>query len=196
MIVSRSRRVLFVHVQRTGGSTVSSLLLKHLPGAAPLGGQHAPATEAAELLGEETDQYFKFAFVRNPWERIVSWWKLLEQGPTYENSPASGVPRTLEAYLMACRDRARHDGPRPFPAGQMELLADPGGRMLVDEVGRYERYEDDVRRIFARLSLPVGELPRAAVTCHGHYRTYFTAEAQRLVAELYSRDVESLGYEF
>lgn len=196
MIVSRPRRVLFVHVHRTGGSTLRSLLLQRLPGAARLGSQHSSITEASGLLGEDLDRYFKFAFVRNPWERIVSWWMLLRQGPRPEGSTAPASPETLEAYLLACRDAADRGGPLPFPAEQMALLAETGGPILVDELGRYERYEKDARRIFERLGLDLGELPRAAATQHDHYATYYNEEARRLVSEIYPRDIRELGYDF
>jgi chondroitin 4-sulfotransferase 11 len=196
MIVSRPRRVLFVHVHRTGGSSLRTLLLQRLPGATRLGNQHSSITEAKGLLGEDLDGYFKFAFVRNPWERIVSWWMLLRQGPRPVGSTATAVAETLEAYLLACRDAAARGGPLPFPAEQMALLAETHGPVLVDELGRYESYEKDARRIFERLGLDLGELPRAGATRHDHYATYYNEDGRRLVAELYPRDIRELGYEF
>jgi len=196
MIVSRPRRVLFVHVHRTGGSTLRTVLLQRLLGAARLGNQHSSITEARALLGEDLGGYFKFAFVRNPWERIVSWWMLLRQGPRPEGSTAPAASETLEAYLLACRDAVARGGPLPFPAEQMALLAETGGPVLVDELGRYENYEKDARRIFERLGLDPEELPRAAATRHDHYATYYNSEARRLVEELYPRDIRDLGYEF
>ncbi|MBX7186223.1 MAG: sulfotransferase family protein [Vicinamibacteria bacterium] len=196
MIVSMPRRVLFVHVHRTGGSTLRSLLLQRLPGAARLGSQHSPITEARGLLGEEFDDYFKFAFVRNPWDRIVSWWMLLRQGPRPPGSAGSTIPDTLEGYLLLCRDALIRGGPRPFPAEQMSLLTDGEGPILVDELGRYENFDADARRICMRLGIGIEELPRAAATRHDHYATYYNDSARRLVAELYPRDLRGLGYEF
>ena len=196
MIVSRGQRVLFVHVHRTGGSSISTLLRQRLPGAATLGGQHAPLTEGSRLLGEDLRNYFKFAFVRNPWERILSWWMVLKQAHQAPGSAGSRVPESLEAYVLMCHEAMTRGGPLPFPAEQMALLSEPSGPVLVDDLGRYERYEEDVRRIFRRLDITLEELPRAAATNHDPYQTYYTANARRLVCELYPRDTRELGYDF
>ncbi len=69
VIISHERRVLFVHVHRTGGTSIQKHLKETLFGAENLGPQHSSLIEAKRLIGPEFASYFKFAFVRNPWER-------------------------------------------------------------------------------------------------------------------------------
>ena len=198
MIVSRSKRVLFVHVQRTGGTALGSLLLKRLPDAKSVGRPHGTMTEAKSLLGDDFATYFKFAFVRNPWDRVVSWWTLLREGSARGGSVPHRMTETLDAYLRVCRDAAAAatDGPLPFPSQQMDLLTDHDGLILADRLGRYERYAEDTRSICEHLNLTIEEIDRAGATRHGPYRDYYNAETRAAVAELYPRDVRELGYEF
>ena len=82
MIVSDSARVLFVHVQKTGGLTVQDLLRQALPDAAPVqglgGGRHARLGAALKVRPELRD-YFIFGFVRNPWARMWSWYSMVQR---------------------------------------------------------------------------------------------------------------------
>jgi hypothetical protein len=82
VIVSHPARVLFVHVQKTGGSTVQSVLLDRLPGAERLSG--LPGAKHAHLgAALERDPglaaYWTFGFVRNPWARLWSWWSMIDR---------------------------------------------------------------------------------------------------------------------
>ena len=64
MLVSHSYRLVFVHIQKTGGDTVSRLLSDSVPDIFRFKAKHGFAIEAAKDL-DHWDEYFKFAFVRN-----------------------------------------------------------------------------------------------------------------------------------
>ena len=74
--------MLFVHVQKTGGSTVQSVLLDRLPGAEKLSGlpgaKHALLRTALNRQ-PELRGYWTFGFVRNPWARLWSWWSMIDR---------------------------------------------------------------------------------------------------------------------
>ncbi len=71
MLVSNNYKLVFVHIQKTGGDTISKLLRENIPDVYRLGAKHGFASQGPEEL-EGWNEYFKFAFVRNPWERLVS----------------------------------------------------------------------------------------------------------------------------
>src|SRR5881275_1899076 len=79
MLLSDSTKVLFVHIQKTGGETVGSILKKNVPDTRPFGAKHDFASSGKLKLGETWDNYFKFAFVRNPWDRLVSWYSMINR---------------------------------------------------------------------------------------------------------------------
>ena len=78
VLVSDSRKLVFVHIQKTGGSTVDRLLRAHVEDLRGLGARHQFAIRGKKRL-EAWDEYFKFAFVRNPWARLVSWHAMIRR---------------------------------------------------------------------------------------------------------------------
>ena len=159
MIVSHPARVLFVHVQKTGGSTVQSVLLDRLPGAERLSGlpgaKHAHLRTALERH-PELRGYWTFGFVRNPWARLWSWWSMIDRRQVQRdeghvwatrridnNNFWSGVLRDLpdfEAFVLRGPEqfaRLRTPQVRYLRAG--ERRADFVGRTCVIRTGRVTR---------------------------------------------------------
>src|SRR5690606_33093610 len=95
-------------------------------------------------------EYFKFAFVRNPWDRVVSMYKW--HGFHQICSFRSFVAHELTGWLW----RNKHWFVRP----QCDFVCDDDGRLLVDYVGRYETLQADFDVVCERLGLPPTPLPR------------------------------------
>jgi hypothetical protein len=83
MLVSHRARAIFVHIQKTAGSSIEAALRDHDPEAGPhlVGGRrHVHAVELRDVVGPDVwGRYFKFAFVRNPWDRLLSWYQMCVQ---------------------------------------------------------------------------------------------------------------------
>jgi hypothetical protein len=223
-VISHRHRCIFVHVPRTAGQSIERFFLGlhglDWENRAPLllrrnddptrGPQRLAHLFAAEYvacghLGEtEFDRYFKFAFVRNPWDRLVS--EYLYRGGRRLGSFRSFVTagaQPADPHL----DAWRHLAP------QVRYLYDPAGRLRVDFVGRFERLHDDFARVCARLGLPDASLPHAnAAAGNGRarwrrvpgraapppdkYTRHYDSRLRDLVAERYAEDVETFGYAF
>ncbi len=204
--------MLFVHVQKTGGSTVEALLLRDLPGAERVsglpGGRHSTLRQVVAAHPEVRD-YWSFGFVRNPWARLYSWHAMvLRRGEVAE----AGRGRMAERV-----DRSRFWGPvlARYPDFESFVMEAPAefGRLRraqvdylrtrrpqehrVDLIGRTETLDDDVRRVLVHLGLPVpASVPRTNAGPPTGYRDHYTPAMRDRVAELFSADVEEFGYEF
>lgn len=208
MIVSHPARVLFVHVQKTGGSTLQSVLLDRLPGAAKVtglpGAKHAHLAAALERE-PELAAYWTFGFVRNPWARLWSWWSMIarregqrEGGHAWatrriaNNAFWSGVLElgSFEAFVL--------EGPERFErlrTPQLDYLR--AGERRADLVGRTETFSEDLATICARLGLePPPQEPRRNSGPTSSYRDQYTPRMRDRVAELYRVDLDEFGYEF
>jgi Sulfotransferase family len=72
----------FIHIPKCAGSSIHRALgnlhaQRSLPVGKPRYHKHAKATKVREVLGPAWDECFKFAFIRNPWDLMVSsyhWW--------------------------------------------------------------------------------------------------------------------------
>ena len=217
MLLSLRRNFLFVHIAKTGGTSVREALdrerwrepwalarflcsrLSALSGH-QLGAKlprHARAIAAREMLPRELyDRLFKFAFVRNPWDLQVSSFHHIRR----ERPHLLGPHQDFEAFL-----RHKLDPARPYQYHldtsielQSDYVIDLHGTVIGDFVGRDERLEEDFAEACRRIGIPAPALPhrRRATDRERDYRGYYTPETRALVAERFRPDVEMFGYRF
>ena len=209
MMASDSARVLFVHVQKTGGQSIEDLLRRHVPDARKVtglpGAKHATYRAAVRAHPELAD-YWSFGFVRNPWARLWSWWSMIgrregaaESGNTWvatrieRNTFWSGVLEhcpDFESFVMEGPDRfARLRRP------QLDYLRAEGRR--VDFIGRTETLDEDVATVCERLGIATPDVrQRNAARGAGSYREQYTPAMRQRVADLFELDLRTFGYEF
>jgi hypothetical protein len=212
MLISQEKRCLFVHIQKTAGSSIAAALQTAIPDMKSFLGTHDTAWQArCELGPAEFDDLFSAAFVRNPWDRLVSWytmiihargrmswWRRVRQGPVprlweyvYENS------NSFEEFVLRCTADVRDfDGRKSLCLNQFDYIADHRDRVLVNFIGRYESLTADSARLFAHLDLPGLSLPHINRSAHKHYSAYYTDALAEVVRRRYARDIEVFGYEF
>ena len=157
---------------------------------------------AAELLrefvpAEVWSAYFKFAVVRNPWDRVVSLYTFHED-QFWGDSTLRGH-HDRGALFERCSTFDEFVRLLPFLAfpDQATFVTDDKGTIIVDFVGRFERLESDFALICRRLGVD-GGLPHLNRTRRSGpgYRDYYTDETRSLVEQVYRRDVELFGYTF
>jgi hypothetical protein len=156
---------------------------------------------------EEFDRMFKFAFVRNPWDRAVSIW--LHMGERKRKLPSiRSARRRFKDFLLAIPDMLATSGKYSHEACHAarmlpDLTSDDGRTLLVDFVGRIERFQQDFDHVCEAIDLPARPLShenprrlRDGQRVEAPSLHYYDAEARRLVGELYAEDIEFFGYEF
>ena len=207
MVISDQKKFICLHVPRTGGismgralrpwSGASNLDISSLPWE--LDYPHYTAMEVLPVVGADRfDRYFKFGFVRNPWERMVSRYFYLKR-----QSAEPGRPLNRRGYF--------HPGERSFTdwmtgqepgcvhpldlRPQLAWLANGAGEVCMDFVGRYENLAADFNSVCARLDLSAS-LPHDNRSQHGGYRDYYDGATRDFVAGLFRLDIETWDYEF
>ncbi|MGQ9658805.1 MAG: sulfotransferase family 2 domain-containing protein [Thermochromatium sp.] len=217
MLLSPKYRFLFIHIAKTGGTSVRAALaglrwrdpwyypmflcsrLSHLSGhrIATKLPRHAKVIAAKELLPKEYfDRLFKFAFVRNPWDlQVSSFHHIRRERPQY-----LGGHETFEDFL-----RWKLDPERPYQYHvdtsitlQTDYLIDLSGQIIVDFIGRYERLQADFSTVCERIGIRTPALPhiRQAKDRQRDYRSYYTDATAELVARHFARDIQMLDYRF
>lgn len=210
MLLSYSHKFIFVHIPKTAGSSVTVALgaVAHRPqrllvnrglkrlgfGANRFGPhpwkwfrQHEPAAVMKKHLPAEIfGGFFKFAFVRNPWDQLVSYYHWIKQ------TPAHG--RHQQVRAMSFAEYLRYETSRE-KFSQQSFITDRDGRLLVDFVGRFERLADDFRFVCNQLGL-APPLAHAKKSDRGDYREYYTPPDIELVKEHFRSDIERFGYSF
>lgn len=162
------------------------------------------------------NNYFKFAFVRNPWSRVVS---------CYINKVQRGSIK--DRFYLANHVGLRHDisfedfvyfitkkrGRFDFFSdrhwiSQHKFITSRSGRLLVDFVGKLENIDSDFDFVCDKLGIKSIELPKyntrndwskfnnAEYETDEYYKKFYTKETQELVFERYKKDIEMFGYNF
>lgn len=201
-MLSLKGRWLFVHVAKTGGNSLQSVLAAQSEDRLT-SDRHRDGVEDFEVAGDITgrkhmslqeyhhrlpanvyERLFRFAVVRNPWERAVSAYFGPIQWALDDGPPEWSRPR-FEQLLEAVD-----------PA--MDMLS-VDGRLDIDMVLRYETLDEDACVLFHRLGLGARELPhRNRSLVSADWRTWYAQDpgAVDVVAERYSSDIETFGYRF
>ena len=207
MIISHKHRFIFFAVPKTGTHSIRQALRPHLdsgdeeqvrlfeqhsfsqPELKAVGHGHLSVQQVRPVLGAETfDRYFKFAFVRNPWDRFISFCAFISRATgRFEDDPHGFMARMIHS---------------PPPLQQMlyqpqaALLTDQDGRLAMDFVGRVEDMEQDYQRICQHLQLEARPLEQVNSSRHRPYVDYYSPQLRDVVAEKYQQDIEMFGYRF
>ncbi len=218
MLISYDRQFIFFHVTKAAGTSVKKALdsyaqepekfkiarpPREVDGAPNSFYEmwesmlwHAKARDAQKELSPDIyDRFYKFAFVRNPWDWQVSYYHfILKEGDHIRHEQVKAMTGGFEEYLewvIATKN--------PFPKGATKLQADiithKSGQLIVDYVGRYETLNQDFERVCQRLGLAVS-LPHLNQSQHRDYRNYYNDRTRQLVADHFQQDIDLFGYTF
>ena len=189
-----NKEVIFLHVPKTGGTTIKRILDIHLlhdsnPAVSP-SPQHLTCDRLRERLGiEKYSAYYKFAFVRNPWARILSsyFWR--------QTLPKKRTILPFGAFIENARRLVRNEqyydqefGDHFIP--QVEYTSD------VNDVFKFEDFENSIKIIAAKLNTPLAKIPPKKPKHYDQYWEYFDNQTREIIAEIYSDDIREFGYKF
>jgi hypothetical protein len=147
------------------------------------------------------DEYYKFAFVRNPWDRLVSWYSMVTKFPREGNELWRYVhdnSSTFEEFIYNCTDEVeiKKGVYYSFAYNQLDYVTDEHGHLLVDFIGRLENFDEDVLQVFDRIGVELETVPHKNRSRHQHYSTFYAPDTEMIVRERFKRDIEYFGYEF
>ena len=177
----------FIHINKTGGSSVEAAL--------KLPFEHKTALEKKAELGPRLwRRKYKFAFVRNPWDKVVSHYHYRVQ--TDQTGLGDRSLRFDDWVRAAYRDRdpRYYDKPKMFMP-QWEWIADREGRSMVDFVGRFESLPEDFAILCGHLRVRA-QLPHLKASKRDAYTAYYQPETSNIIGDAFEQDVEHFGYDF
>lgn len=207
MIVSHAHRFIFVAVPKTGTHSVRHALREHMgpddveqarlfvtkafpwPELAAVGHGHLSFQEVRPFLGEEAwNGYLKFAFVRNPFDRFVSYCAFA----TSQNGAFLRDPKGVMRHFLFTAPPTNHMVFKP----QHSFLTGADGELQADMLGKVETMQASYDAIAARIGIASTPLERVNASKHGDWRGYYDRELIGGVEKIYGRDLELFGYTF
>jgi hypothetical protein len=207
MIISRRQNFIFAAIPKTGTHAVRRALRAHLgpddeeqvgmfehrrlsiPALAQLNHGHLTLNDIRpHLPAPEFDAALKFAFVRNPFDRFISYCAFR----TREHGAFLADPQAVMGHFLF---RAPPERDLWF-APQYIFVTAPDGSMLADDIGRVEAMQSSYDRIADRIGIPTSPLDTVNATKRGDYRDYYTPPLVDAVKRRYERDLTLFGYDF
>ena len=151
------------------------------------------------IFEREFARYFKFAVVRNSWDRLVSAYRFIYNGGGQVEhdlemqariKPYEDFGHFVRSWLVPSGLRR---GIHFLPQSTFVCLDD--GTVPLDFVGHFETLADDFCHITQQLGVE-RSLQHLNASQRRHYKDYYDPETVAIVAELYREDIELLGYDF
>jgi hypothetical protein len=206
MIISVLHKFIFVAIPKTGTHSVRRALREHMgaddleqvglfvqkkfpiPELARLQHGHLSLEQVRpHLRQDEFDSFFKFAFVRNPFDRFVSYCAFMSRADgQFDRHPHSVMRHVVQNPPW------QHVLFQP----QHSFVSSTGGQLLTDFVGRVEEMQKSYDEIARRIGIKSATLEQVNSSNRQDYRTYYDEALVEGVAKLYARDLEMFGYEF
>jgi len=183
MYYSQKKNFMFVHIPKTGGQAVKHQLV---PYVAIDKSVTYPCHISAQRLQEEFDDFnilYKFGFVRNPWDRIVSWYHFSKN--------RIALPAIFKDFIELMEQGAVYR-----PLMMTEMLCDKDGKLLVDFVGRYETLQEDFNKVCVDIGIDTRKLHLVNPSKHKPYQECYTPALVESVRRLYQKDIETFKYSF
>ena len=206
MIVSSLHKFIFVAIPKTGTHAIRRALREHMgpqdleqvglfvqrslpvPELAALGHGHITLQQIRPFMRpEDFDAFFKFAFVRNPFDRFVSYCAFMTRAEgQFEKDPQAVMRRFVEVPPN------HHILFQP----QHSFISGADGKLLADSFGRVEQMQESYDAICERIGIPTTALEKVNSSKRSDYRQYYDQPLIDAVAKLYARDIELFGYDF
>ena len=219
-MVIHKYKLVFVHVPKCAGVSITHMLMPHIVGhntSGEVGHLSGELKEMFELRGKQKHKfgrlyvpdgdigakqwrdYFKFAIVRNPWDRVVSEFECrhtLPYGTRLSRKPSTDFTE----FLLYCKARVmdwtrRADIYWAHAQPQSAFVTNDRGEIILDEIFRFEDLDRVVDVLKDKTGLPL-ELPMLNNTPHKKYREYYNGDTREFVRKLYAKDIKMFEYEF
>ncbi|PWJ40939.1 sulfotransferase family 2 domain-containing protein [Sediminitomix flava] len=187
-------KMLFIHIPKSAGSSIGKVLIgDKKPG-------HWTTDDFMAMNKARFNEYYKFCFVRNPWDRVVSSFFYLKKGGNnpkdleFSQTELKNI-NSFEEFVYSLNENENLQNWIHF-IPQNHFITDGYGRINVDYVGKFESLDQDFSLVLEKIGLPQIELPKVNKSKHKNYQEYYTDETKEIIGNLYREDISLFNYTF
>ena len=185
-MIIHKHKAFFFHIQKTGGTSMQTAWGWNRKNPPP--GQHWMPSRTRKEFGQRIwNEFFKFTFVRNPWDRLVSFYCYWDLRDVFE--PGTN----FEDFVLDIVKRNKHEAGKRHCPSCIKCLQDPE---CFDFIGRFENLKEDYEYVCDQIGAEKCTLPHIHKSKRTHYSHYYDDELKEIVARKYCDDIKYFGYEF
>lgn len=192
-------KVIFIHIPKSAGVSVCTSLFGNL------GGGHTTADDYEIVYSSlEFHSYFKFSFVRNPWDRLYSAYRYLKAGGMNAEDKAWAHNHlrpyeTFESFVLNWVNPLSVNSYIHFVPQHKFIVLSRKKEICVDFLGRFENLESDFSEIIERcpsLNESALEKLNASEKNRTYFRDAYSSNMSAIVEKAYAEDITLFGYKF
>ncbi|MDP0490493.1 MAG: sulfotransferase family 2 domain-containing protein [Verrucomicrobiota bacterium JB023] len=184
--VCPERRFCFIHIPKTGGTSIERAFGWYQGNR---GDQDHQTLILKQENGSIEDDYFVFTYVRNPWSRMVSWYRNVMRDEKKRKRMKMWPRQSFPSFVAKTIKRNQ------LPP-QWDWVKTRNDELGVDFVGRFEHLQRDFETICGKLEIDTITLPHEVASTPVDYRSFYEDKTRRLIEDYYRKDIENWGYEF
>jgi len=212
MPLSKKHKCLFIHIPKTGGSSIEAALgifrdwniedREYLFGLIQSNEltklnflsnflQHLTIKQC-QAISPTCKDYFSFSFVRNPWDKMVSIYSNLDN-----NLVQVAAKKGIHLKNLSFDEFIIQTGyiNHIHLEHQYKFITNSKEEIKVDFLGKFESLESDFHKLCSLLNINL-ELPCKNKSNHDSYRNYYNRTTKAIIAKRYHKDIQLFGYRF
>lgn len=185
-------KFIFIHVPKAAGSSLKAALDLSFRDAG-----HLPLTYYEHLYPQKYQEFYKFAFVRNPWSRLLSAYNYMSRRTEPDDMVwAESIAKlgSFEKFVMLWLSEETIGLDDVF-VPQYRFLINSCGVVSMDFIGKFEALSTDFSVIQQHIGSQT-KIPKINTGIKADYRQMFTTKMVDKVFKIYERDVLEFGYDF
>lgn len=187
-VVSEKKKTLYLHIAKTGGSSITDMLRAYRLDDKILTNKKLSFKKKKKVFAEivdNWDKYYKFTFVRNKYDLLVSHWH-------YDNAKLNvSFKDFIKNIVVSNKDIYDYWIDQYY-------LTTIDGSSIFDFVGRNENFIDDLKIPFSKIGVkkynPKKRVNKGKYDKDVHYSSYYDEETKRLVDEKFHKEIEYFGF--
>lgn len=214
-MIDHKYKLIFIHISRTGGTSIENAICGNDWWNIDPHTKHLTASEAKSIYKDYWDSYFKFSFVRNPWDRLISCYHLgYYNGVDFLNPPINecqeiyfdrkwqdkkgtlftskkiGIKSTLGLKYFL-------DNFKPPPWEQNQLIEYTDIIDLpIDFIGKYENLVEDFNYVQNKIGMTKTQLPHINKQEKNKYNYYYDEICIKKIESMYFNSIKQFNYKY
>ena len=198
-MISHEYKFIFVHIPKCGGTSIERVFVnKDITQ-----GKHQTLSQ---FPSKYSTAYYKFSFVRNPWDMTTSLYRFLWE--SLYSWPVQWRKAHPKFSQLSFREWVTHPFFKSSPSIRSLDVVSPRGQdgsfrdwlssdsCKIDFIGRFENLQEDFDKICCDIDIAPVKLPHINKTDGPHYTTYYDDETREIVRQKYQEDIKFFNYKF
>jgi hypothetical protein len=211
IVISKKKKLIFFHLPKNGGTSVSDLLLRNenyyyswvilskilrrftkkdnfffdnFQNKIHLLRSHEPVRSIEKKISPKIfNNYFKFAIVRNPYSRFVSRYN-------YTKLVSETTPLKFSEFVRSYTELDM------ITDKQYQFLLNKNGKIGVDKVFKLENINKDINEITDRTNINPSKFYKMNTSTHDNYKEYYDNDTKKIVENFCREDLNFFNYHF